>query len=78
MKWLFKPVLCSIGFHQIFVGIEENPPVMINRRNPYWQDGSLKPGPEIKILCIAIVSSPEKEPNFIPVDNAKLSIPELC
>ena len=50
---------------------------MIDRRDPYWQHGSLKAGTEIKILRIFLVSSPEQEPNVIPVDNTKLSIAEL-
>ena len=50
---------------------------MINRRDPYWQHGSLKARSEIELLSIFLVSSPEQEPNVIPVDNTKLSVPKL-
>ena len=50
---------------------------MIYRRDPNWKHRSLKPGPEIKTLRIFLGSSPEQEPNFISINDTKLSIPKL-
>ena len=73
----FIPVLCTVGFHQIFVWVEENSPVLIDASHPDGQHWSLQSGAEVHLLCFLLCVFPDEKTDVITTCDADLAISKL-
>ena len=73
----FIPVLCTVGFHQIFVWVEENSPVLIDASHPDGQHWSLQSRAEVHLLGLLLGVFPDEKTNVVTTCDADLAISEL-
>ena len=73
----FIPVLCTVGFHQIFVWVEENSPVLIDASHPDGKHGSLQPRAEVHLLGFLLGVFPDEKPDVVPTHHANLAVAKL-
>ena len=71
------PVLRTVGFHQIFVWVEENSPVLIDASHPDGKHGSLQPRAEVHLLGFLLGVFPDEKPDVVTTCHANLPVSKL-
>ena len=71
------PVLCTVGFHEIFVRVEENSPVLIDTSHPDGQHWSLQSRAKVHLLGFLLGVFPDEETDVVTTCDANLSISKL-
>ena len=71
------PVLRTVGLHEMFVGIEENSPVVVDTSHPDWQDWSLVPRAQVHLRHLLRVRVPVQESKLISPNNSNFSVWKL-
>ena len=74
---LISPVLCTVGFHEIFVRVEENSPVLIDTSHPDGQHWSLQSRAKVHLLGFLLGVFPDEKTNVVTACDANLPISKL-
>ena len=73
----YLPVFSAVGLHKISVGVEENPPVVVDQSHPDRQDGSLVPGAQVESGPLHLIRVPIQESELISACDSNFPLPEL-
>ena len=71
------PVFSAVGLHQISVGVEENPPAVIDQSHPDWEYRSLVSGAQVDGSPLGLIRVPIQESKLIPPRDSNFSLPKL-
>ena len=71
------PVLRTVGLHEIFVRVEENPPVLIDASHPDGQHWRLQSRAEVHLQGFLLSLFPDEKPDVVTTCHANLSVSKL-
>ena len=69
-----KPIFGAVVLHEVTVGVEEDPPVVVDAGDPDGQDGSLHPRPETELIRQIFVCLPDQQSDLVSPCDPDLSV----
>ena len=69
-----EPVLRAVGLHQVLVGVEEHPPVVIDACHPDGQHWRLEAGAQVIVHGLLLRVHPEQEPDVVAPRDPDLAL----
>ena len=69
-----ESILRAVGLHQVLVGVEEHPPVVIDAGHPDGQHWSFESGAQVKVHSLLLSIHPEQESNVVATSDPDLAL----